>query len=152
MLPYKRYTIESQLSTEEIIKRLNRLTQSGGFNNSSQQKKKYFTGAITDNSFKIIQTSGNIEKGIVKGTISQNQNYSIIKFSTKPSSGLLTILFFILGSLTAFKISGDSLKGIFFKTAGLLFLVIIFFWDFYNSSSVLKKNLVTLFTQEIKEQ
>ncbi|QEE50004.1 hypothetical protein FUA48_10555 [Flavobacterium alkalisoli] len=152
MLPYKHYTIESQLSTEEIINRLNRLTQNSDFDDSSQKKKRYFTGAITDNSFKIIQTSGNIEKGIVKGIITQNQNYSIIKFNTKPSSGLLTMLFFILGSLTAFIISGDSLKSIFFKTAGLLFLVIIFLWDFYNSSSVLKKNLVTLFTQEIKEQ
>lgn len=149
MLPYKLYTIESQLSREEIINRLNRLTQSESFN-SFQEKKKYFTGRIANDSFKIMQTSGNLQRNIVKGTITQNQNHNLIEFSIHPPSHLLAILVFISVSFTAFIISADNIISVLLKIAGLLAAGIIFLWDFYNSSSVLKKNLITLFTQEIQ--
>lgn len=59
MIPYKRYTIQSQLSFDEIMNRLNRLTQSENlWKIFPNKKQKYFTGVVQKNSLKIMETSG----------------------------------------------------------------------------------------------
>ena len=145
MLPYKYHTIESQLSAKEVVYRLDHLAQNGNFDDSLKKRKIYY-GTVAYDWFKIIQSTGHSERIVIKGTITKNQNYTIIIFCTKPASGLLIFLFFILGTFIMFALNSNY-TGILFETGILLFLGLILFWDFYNSSYTIKEKLITLLTE-----
>lgn len=148
MIPYKRYTIQSQLNFDEIMNRLNRLTQSENlWKIFPNKKQKYFTGVVQKNSFKIMETSGATKKSVIEGTVTLMGNHTVIEFKIKLSSGLILLPLLVTGWFIYLNYRNDTLTDIYLAIGSSILVLIISLWTYYNNSLLLLKNLVTLFTE-----
>ncbi len=148
MIPYKRYTIESQLSFDEIMGRLNRLTQSENlWKIFPHKKQKYFTGVVSKNSFKIMETSGATNKSVVEGKVTPMGNHTVIKIKVKLSISFILLPILITGWFVYLNFRNDTLTDLYLAIGSSIIVFIISVWSYYNNSLLLKKNLITLFTE-----
>lgn len=74
-------------------------------------------------------------------------NHTVIEFKIKLSSGLILLPLLVTGWFIYLNYRNDTLADIYLAIGSSILVVIISLWTYYNKSLLLKKNLVTLFTE-----
>ncbi|WP_417366765.1 hypothetical protein [Flavobacterium beibuense] len=94
-----------------------------------------------------METSGATKKSVVKGTVTPMGNHTVIEFKIKLSSGLILLPLLVTGWFIYLHYRNDTLTDIYLAIGSSILVLIISLWTYYNNSLLLKKNLVTLFTE-----